>query len=470
MRAALLLVLVAATLLDAQAQPAQPAPPPRLNVVLIIADDLNNNLGTYGAPVRTPNLDALAGRGVRFDRAYVQYALCNPSRASFLSGRRPATTRVTNNNIHPREHMKDVVFLPQHFRQQGYFTARVGKIFHVTRNYGINQDDPASWDETVNEPIPEGRVLDPAVVGRRHHFPRSGSEPLDWAALDVPDERLGDGFVANRAVDALARAAKREQPFFLAVGFRRPHVPWETPKRYFDLYARDRIALADEPADDATDIPRAALTYAPGDPQLTADERRQAIVAYYASVSYMDAQAGKVLRAIEALGIADRTVIVFLGDHGYHLGEHGGLWQKNTLFEEAARFPLIVSAPGRRRGASSPAIVEALDLYPTLTSLSGLPASAGLEGRSFAALLDNPAQPFKDAAFTDQRRRALFGRSVRTPRWRYTEWDEGRSGAELYDHDRDPREYRNLAADPAHAAIVAELRARLRQIAAIPSP
>lgn len=467
-------LLAAACLAVAALPHAQTQPRPKIgsaarpNIVLIIADDLNNSLGTYGVPVRTPNLDALAARGVRFDRAYVQYPLCNPSRASFLSGRRPATTRVTTNGIHPRAHMKDVVFLPQHFRQHGYFTARVGKIFHVSRNYRVNMDDPFSWDETINEPIPEGPLLDRFVVGRRRHFKRSMGEPLDWAPIDVPDNRLGDGFVAGRAVEMLEHAVERAQPFFLAVGFRRPHLPWETPARYFDLYPPDKIALPDEPPDDSADIPRAALTYAPEETQLTPQQRREGMAAYYASVSYMDAQAGKVLHAIEALGIADRTVVIFLGDHGYHLGEHGGLWQKMTLFEEAARFPLVVAAPGRRGGVASASLVEAIDLYPTLVELAGLALPSGLEGRSFVSLLDDPQRPFRDAAVTEKVYRGPIGRSVRTVRWRYTEWDEGRGGFELYDHDRDPREYRNLANDPAHAKTLAELRERLRQVPAIP--
>jgi iduronate 2-sulfatase len=472
MRAAAIIVLLAVAALAAQAPPPpKPGTAAHPNVVLIIADDLNASLGTYGAPVRTPHLDGLAARGMRFDRAYVQYSLCNPSRASFLSGRRPATTRITTNNVHPRTYMKDVIFLPQYFRQAGYYTARVGKIFHVSRRYQINQDDPLSWDDTINEPIPEGKVLDRFLAGKRGHFPRSMVEPLDWAPLNVPDEHLGDGFVAERAEKLLQYAVERNRSFFVAVGFRRPHLPWETPARYFEPYPADDIQLPNEPPDDAGDIPRAALTYTDADQRLTPEQRREAIAAYYASVSYMDAQVGRVLRAIDTLGIANRTLIAFMGDHGYHLGEHGGLWEKTTLFEEGARFPLIFASPGRKGGLVSSSLVEAVDLYPTILELAGLGPPGGLEGRSFASLLDDPRRAFKDAAVTERgvSGRGPMGRSIRTARWRYTEWDEGRAGVELYDHEADPREYRNLAGDPAHASTVAELRERLRQVPAIPS-
>jgi uncharacterized sulfatase len=444
----------------------------RPNIVLIVADDLNNRLGTYGYPVRSPNIDALARRGVQFDRAYVQYPLCNPSRTSLLSGRRPASTGVSNNTLSARQAMPDGVFLPQYFRQHGYFTARAGKIFHITKNYAINLDDPRSWDETINERIPDQQALASKVVGERRVFRLPRFEPLEWAPVDLPDSGLGDGYVADRAVEWLQRAAKDDRPFFLAVGFRRPHLPWEAPRQYFDMYPPDQIVLPDEPPDDIADIPPIALTTQAADAFHPAD-RRQAIAAYAASTSYMDAQVGKVVGALDRLGITDRTVIIFMGDHGYHLGEHGGMWEKNSLFEEGARFPLVIAAPGRSRGTKSPRVVEALDLYPTVVELAGLPAPKGVEGRSLVALLNRADAAWDKPAVTEQTRRPagggppILGRTVRTERWRYTEWDEGRLGTELYDHDNDPHEYRNLASSALHADTVRLLKDLLGRVPAL---
>jgi len=444
----------------------------RPNIVLIVADDLNTRLGTYGYAVRSPNIDALARRGVQFDRAYVQYSLCNPSRSSLLSGRRPASTGIANNNISARQAMPDGVFLPQYFRQHGYFTARVGKIFHITKNFAINLDDPLSWDETINERIPDQQALASKVVGERRVFRLPRHEPLEWAPLDLPDNGLGDGYIADRAVDWLQRAAKDDRPFFLAVGFRRPHLPWEAPKQYFDMYPPDQIVLPDEPPDDTADIPPVALTTQAADSFRPAD-RRQAIAAYAASTSYMDAQVGKVVGALDRLGITDRTIIIFMGDHGYHLGEHGGMWEKNSLFEEGARFPLVIAAPGRPRGSKSPRVVEALDLYPTVVELAGLAAPKGVEGRSLVALLNRADAAWDKPAVTEQTRLPggggpqILGRSVRTERWRYTEWDEGRLGTELYDHDNDPHEYRNLASRAQHADTVRLLKDLLGRVPAL---
>lgn len=444
----------------------------RPNVLLIVADDLNNRLGTYGYEVQSPSIDALARRGVQFDRAYVQYPLCNPSRASFLSGRRPASTGVFNNNIRARQAMPGAVFLPQHFRNHGYFTARIGKIFHITKNYAINLDDPMSWDETINERIPDQQALAPKLARERRVLKLARFEPLEWAPVNLPDDGLGDGYVADRAVEWLQRAAKDDRPFFLAVGFRRPHLPWEAPKEYFDLYPPDRIVLPEEPPDDTADIPPAALTTQAADHVRPAD-RRQAIAAYAASTSYMDAQVGKVVRALDRLGLTEQTIIVFMGDHGYHLGEHGGMWEKNSLFEEAARFPLVIVAPGRQHGTKSPRLVEALDVYPAAVELAGLPVPPGLEGRSLVPLLNRADAAWDKPAVTEQMReivgegRQILGRSVRTPRWRYTEWDGGRLGAELYDHDNDPHEYRNLASSAGHSDTIRLLKELLRRVPAL---
>ena len=441
-------------------------PPRRTNVLLIMADDLNTDLGCYGHPqVQSPNLDRLARRGMRFERAYCQFPLCNPSRASLLTGRRPDATGVLENATHFRKNLPDTVTLPQLFRNSGYFVARVGKLYH----YGVPDqigtgglDDPPSWDHVFN-PRGRDRSDEPEIFSIK---PGSGfGATLSWLAAAGADAEQTDGIGAAAAVRLLE--AHRDKPFFLAVGFYRPHTPYVAPRKYFDLYPAESIKLPEEPADDRADIPPPALTVRPPNYGISPDLQRRAIQAYFASITFMDAQVGVVLDALDRLKLADDTIVVFASDHGYLLGEHG-LWQKMALFEESARVPLIVAAPGiKAAGRSSPRLAELVDVYPTVAGLAGLPAPAGLDGRSLAPLLADPDGPGKPAAFTQVRRgdkdHHFPGYSVRTGRFRYTEWDGGRRGVELYDHDADPHEYRNLADDPAHAGARAELGRLLRK-------
>lgn len=438
----------------------------RLNVLLVMSDDLNCRLGCYGDPwVRSPNIDRLASRGVRFQRAYCQYPLCNPSRASMLTSLRPDRTGVRENQTHFRKNVPSAVTLPELFRRNGYFTARVGKIFH----YGVpgqigtsGLDDPPSWDHVVN---PRGRDKDEEdrifslIPGRF-------GGTLSWMAAEGTDLEQTDGQGASAMIRLLEE--NRHRPFFLAMGFYRPHTPYVAPKKYFDLYPLEKIPLPQVPADDWDDIPRPALNDLPEQRKMSDELRRRAIQAYFASITFMDAQLGRVVDALDRLGLADKTIVVFVSDHGYHLGEHR-LWQKMSLFEGVARAPLIIAAPGRKgNGQASPALVELVDVYPTLAQLCGLEVPKGLDGRSLVPQLDDPQAPAPKAALTEvQRGRGkgqapLRGYSIRTPRWRYTEWDGGRAGVELYDHQTDPQEFHNLARDPAHAATLGELRQLLR--------
>ncbi|MBL9092069.1 MAG: sulfatase [Planctomycetaceae bacterium] len=447
-------------LLAAEASPAAAKP----NVLLIMSDDLAATLGCYGHPLaQTPHLDALAARGVLFERAYCQFPHCNPSRSSLLSGLRPAKTRVTNNEDNLYTNVPGVLTLPHHFRKQGYATARCGKIFHLGVPSGLeSMDDLQAWDFGTpfmsEQPYPKGRKSVVEVATSKGHG-------LKWQEIPGDDDRLCDGEFARTAIEWLENrdAAKRDaaKPFFLAVGFHRPHLPLVAPAKYFDRYSFDDVRLPEAPADDEADIPPPARNGAvPGYALATTPEQRRAAVrGYLACVSYVDAQVGRLLKALDELKLRDNTIVIFTSDHGWHLGEHG-LWHKRSLFEESARVPLLIDAPGTTpRGAKSRSLVELLDLYPTLCDLCGIPAPAHLEGRSLRPVLADPSQAMHEAAFTQARRGAdaeHWGRSVRTARYRFTQWDEGRSGVELYDHEADPLEYANLAGDPKYAGVAAE--------------
>jgi uncharacterized sulfatase len=443
------------------------APASKLNVLFIVADDMNNHLGCYGYDVHTPSIDELARRGMRFDRAYCQVPVCNPSRVSFLSGLRPDKTKVYTLLTHTREHLGDWTMLPEYFRKNGYFTAQIGKIYHTEDGF----EDPRSWDVEIRE---FGKRPSEEEIIKWDEPGGSGQHTNDWAWLKTPDEKTPDGIVARRAVEIMKEATKRTQPFFLGIGFRRPHAPYAAPKKYFELYSPDSIKLPEATTGGhfANLLP-AAVNYPPRSRPLSDREQRELTAAYYACNSYVDAQLKVVLDAVNELGAWDTTVIVFLGDHGYHLGEHGGLWHKMSLFEESARVPLVIYAPGMKAsGQSCEQLVELIDLYPTLVSLCKLPNREDLDGIDLSPQLDDPSLPTKAAAFTMTTRddgpakehakaMSFQGRSVRTDRWRYTEWDDGKRGVELYDHDNDPREWNNLANDPAQADTVRHLRAQL---------
>ena len=456
-------------------------PAKKFNVLFIVADDLNVSLGCYGLKdAQTPNIDKLAASAVRFDRAYCQFPLCNPSRASFLTGLRPDQTGVLDNAVHFRKRRPDWTTLPQLFQKNGYSVARVGKLYH----YGVpNQigtdglDDPPSWQKKFN---PRGRDKDDEdkidSLGPGQGF----GGRLSWLAADGTDAEQTDGKGAEAAIRFLEEM--KDQSFFLAVGFYRPHTPYVAPKAFYGLHPFEQIQLPQEPAGDRADIPPAALMSVGranyGEP---AERLRLAKQGYLAGVSFMDAQVGKVLQALERLQLADRTIVVFISDHGYHLGEHG-LWQKMSLFEESTRVPFLLRVPGAATaGKASGRIVELVDLYPTLADLCGLTAPTGLAGQSIKPLIENPEAFWKDLAVTQVQRVTrpasakgkkkneqpsvvINGYSLRTARFRYTEWDDGQRGVELYDHDADPHEWKNLASDQAHLATVAQLKATLGKL------
>ncbi len=440
-------------------------PQPKLNVLFIAVDDLNTDLGCYGHPlVKSPNIDRLAARGVRFERAYCQYPLCNPSRSSLMTGRRPDVTRVFNNGPHFREALPDVVTLPQLFRHNSYYAARVGKVYHagVPMEIGMDgKDDPASWEYVVN---PRGRDKDQEKLLVNFTPKRSLGSCLCYLMAAGASEEQTDGKVAAEAIRLLEE--NRHRPFFLGVGFYRPHSPHIAPKKFYDLYPLEKIQVPKSPTGDLTNVPREALFIKPPNWGATDLQQREVVRGYYACVSFMDEQLGKVLDALDRLKLSDHTLVVFWADHGYLLGLHGQ-WMKTMLFEGAARVPLLMAGPGIAKGKTSLRTVELVDIYPTLADLCGLTPPADLDGKSLQPLLRDPSAPWPYPAFTqvlrlDDKRRPP-GYSVRTERWRYTEWEHGKAGSELYDHDRDPNEFNNLAKDPNCTNVVAELRALLHK-------
>lgn len=441
----------------------------RLNVLYIVSDDLNNNLGCYGHQVvLSPNIDRLAARAMRFDHAYCDYPVCNPSRVSFLSGLRTPTTQIVDLATPTRTYLKDAIFLPELFRKQGYRTIKVGKIFHT----GDQHEDPRCWDIDIRETShaknpPKSQILR-----------RQGPSGI---VLRADDEDTWDGFVARKASALMEEAAAGSEPFLVAAGFRMPHTPYIAPEKYYTLYQPDNLEPRPGPLDALARVPDQAFTYRLGlNPKFPEERPGDTLAAYYAAISYMDAQVGVLLDTLDRLKLWDRTIVVFHSDHGYHLGEHGGMWHKLSLFEECARIPLIVAAPSCDSGSTT-RLVEAVDIYPTLAELCQLPAPVNLEGTSFVPLLKDPDRDWKTAAFTVVSRPhepgdakfgdlSTLGRTVFDGRWRYTQWHD--QSVELYDHQSDPYEYNNLASDPKQTEQLAKMKQRLHDgwKAALPRP
>lgn len=468
MRLLSLLLAVAATPLFA-------ADAKKTNVLFVAADDLKPALACAGDPhAKTPNIDRLAKRGTVFTRAYCQQAVCSPSRSSLMTGRRPDTTKVWDLVTHFRTALPDVVTLPQHFKKNGYSVHGVGKIYH-----GGYDDKPSwsvPWERTAGKNFgPDGlklmAELKAKVKADGGDVSRVRGLPVE--APDVADDFLNDGWTASRAVEILHERKGQAEPFFLAVGFAKPHLPFVAPKKYWDLYDPATLPMPDK-LDPPTDAPKFAPQFGgelrayhdiPKSGLLSKEQTRKLVHGYYAAVSYMDAQLGRVLDALEKEGFADDTAVILWGDHGWHLGDHG-MWCKHTNYEKAARAALVMSLPGQKvKGKRSDALVEFVDIFPTLVDVCGLPQADGVEGFSFAPLLDAPTTPWKAAAFSQYPRGGgkgvgqLMGYAVRTDRYRYVEWRK-RDGTdvvarELYDHTTDPNEDTNVAAAPANKAVVA---------------
>ena len=437
----------------------------RPNVLFIASDDLNCDLGCFGnTVVKTPNIDRLASRGTVFERAYCQFPLCSPSRSSLMTGLRPDTTKVFDLQQHFRHVLPEVATLPQVFRRNGYFVARVGKIYHygVPGDIGTNGlDDPASWEIVVN---PRGRDKTEESKLINYTPNRGLGSSLSFLAAEGTDEEQTDGIGATATIRLLER--NKDRPFFIACGFYRPHCPYVAPKKYFESIPLDTITLPEFPRSFPETVPGPALASTQPWPWfgVTEQQAREAKRAYYAAIAYMDAQLGRLLDAISRLGLSENTIVLFWGDNGYHLGELG-LWMKQSVFENSARVPLIISAPGQKnRGKASRRTVELVDIYPTLTDICGLTPPSNLAGKSLRPLLDNPAGPWNKPAFSQVWRNGFGGYSVRTERWRYTMWSiDGSKGEELHDYSADPGELKNLAGDPAYAAIAGELRDVVRK-------
>jgi iduronate 2-sulfatase len=444
------------------------------NVLFIAIDDMRPVLGCYDDNVAiTPHIDRLAKRGVVFNRAYCQLAVCGPSRHSLMSGKRPDATQVWDLGTHFREALPNAISLPQHFKAHGYHTRSVGKIYHGN---GVAAKDPLSWSVDPLFDVtrdPKGRYALPENLAGTG-LKRSASE-----AGPVPDGYYVDGQVADAALEALDEYSRSDQPFFLAVGFRKPHLPFNAPKKYWDLYDRAAIPALMNPVH-----PEGAPEYAtrswrelegytdiPEDANIGAAKIRELRHGYYACVSYIDALVGRLLDRLEQHNLADNTVIVFWSDHGFHLGEQG-LWAKANNYELSTRVPLIIAKPGMKPdNLKTDALVELIDIFPTLTELCSLPTPKNLDGRSLAPLMNDPNRPWSEAAFSQyprafeghrhKRHGDVMGYAVRTDRYRYVQWKEWESGKivarELYDVHADPDEMTNLAQDSTHQATISRL-------------
>ena len=431
------------------------------NVLFIISDDLTDTaLSCYGNTVcQTPNIDAIAKQGVRFTKAYCQGTYCGPSRASLMSGYYPHAIKMLGYKT-PRPMIGDRMMWPEFFRQHGYYTARVSKLFHMGVPGGIEQgghgeDDQRCWTERYNSQGPEWKAAGHGwtLEGNPDRtVPVKGGNTFVVVEADGDDLAHSDGRTAEKAAELIKKHSQR--PFFMGVGFVRPHVPFVAPKKYYQSFPYDSMKLPEKLAGDWDDIPAAGINYKTSkNMKMDLEQQRKAVGGYYASVSYMDAQVGKVMKALEESGVADRTIVIFTSDHGYHLGEHD-FWAKVSLHDESARVPLIISVPGKQPAVCD-SLVELVDLYPTMANLCGFKAPVRLQGKDISRLLDNPDNAVRDAAFSVNGK----GYLLRTAEWAYMRYGaNGNNGEELFDMVNDPKQYTNLVGKDKYQQKLESLR------------
>lgn len=439
------------------------------NVLFIISDDLTATaVSSYeDGPSKTPHIDRLASEGVLYTRAYSQYPVCGPSRASFMSGYYPSATQTYGyvsgrKNIGP--HRKTWAQL---FKDNGYYTARVSKIFHMGVPIDIEtgsdgQDDAASWTERFNSPGPEWKTPGEAELVQGNpdgKIERKGGNVMTIVKADGNDLVHSDGRTASKAIELLKK--HKNEPFFLAVGLVRPHVPFVAPKKYFDPYPHQQITMPEKLEGDWNDIPKRGINYVTSlNGEMSLEQQKKAVAAYYASVAFMDAQVGKILKALEEEGLEDNTIVVFTSDHGFHLGEHD-FWMKVSLHEESVRVPMIIKVPGKKPAVCN-SFVELIDLYPTIASIAGLKPSKHLQGKNLIKTLDEDTYQVRDMAFSVSQ----GGRSflLRNEKWAFIQYNEDASeGIELYDMLNDPKQFNNLAGEESHEKVVSFFQERLKK-------
>jgi choline-sulfatase len=458
-----MLVLLLVSMLVSAQQKKKP------NILFIISDDLTATaVSSYeNKACNTPNIDKLASEGIRYTRAYTQYPVCGPSRASLMSGYYPTATR-TYGYVSGRENIgPERKTWSQLFKENGYYTARVSKIFHMgvpidIENGSNGTDDEASWTERFNSQGPEWKAEGEAELVQGNPtgtLPRKGGNVMTIVKAEGNDLVHSDGKTAHKAIELIKK--HKNEPFFLAVGFVRPHVPFVAPKNYFEPYPYQKILMPKKVEGDWNDIPKRGINYVTSiNGQMTSDQEKKAVAAYYASVSYMDAQVGKVLKGLKEEGLEDNTIIIFTSDHGFHLGEHS-FWMKVSLHEESVRVPMIIKVPGKKPAVCN-SFVELLDLYPTIAELAGLETSKHLQGKSLAKTIENPNHEVRKMAFSVSQGGKTF--LLRTEKWAYIQYDEdAKSGIELFDMENDPKQFTNLANKAAYAKTVSFFQKELRK-------
>ncbi|MEQ9290001.1 MAG: sulfatase [Cyclobacteriaceae bacterium] len=442
--------------------------PEKLNVLFIIADDLTATaVSAYeNKACQTPNIDKLASQGTTYTRAYCQYPVCGPSRASFMSGYYPNAT-TTFGYVSGRDNIgPDRKTWSQLFIENGYYTARVSKIYHMGVPGDIEKgsdgkDDPASWTEKYNSQGPEWKAPGEGELVQGNpdgSLPIKGGNVMTIVKADGDDLVHSDGKTAEKACELIRQ--HKDEPFFIGVGFVRPHVPFVAPKTYFTPYPHGKVSLPEKVPGDWDDIPERGINYVTSvNGKMNETQEKKAVAAYYASVAYMDAQVGKVLNTLEEEGLTDNTIVVFTSDHGFHLGEHR-FWMKVSLHEESARVPLIIKVPGKKPAVCH-SFAELIDLYPTVAELASLKTSPHLQGKSLTETLDNPKQKVRDMAFSVTQGGRTF--LLRNDKWAYIQYDEDAgAGIELFDMKKDPKQYTNLAPNPKYSKIVADFKEKLR--------